>query len=58
MTKKRIEPKVLNDFNEIVAHMQENKAKREKEFLILLSILGTALGICIVLLYISLTKGI
>lgn len=43
---------VLNDYNDIVKYLQEQKQRHQKEQLIILSILGTALGLTMVILYI------
>jgi len=49
--KKKPEYTVLNDFNDIVNYLKEDKKRREKENLIVISILGVALGLAVVLLY-------
>ena len=56
MAKKKTQVRVLNDFNDIVALMEENQKKANLERKIIASILGVALGLTVCILYLTM-KG-
>jgi hypothetical protein len=53
MAKKKNQFRTLNDYNEIVAYLQERQAKERN---IIIAILGATLGIALVIVYV-LVKG-